>query len=222
MDSSPLLLPPGHFYVLNKFNLSSNDLFFVDEEQSGNLRFRNNKCCMAITSKSCFIYQINKSKSDIRVLSSFSVESLIGAHCSPSRNEWALKIYLYVPHQSNCCTSQKEINRQRHIITIHFHFDKKVNEQVCMNWMNCLRFLSIGEIPPPALMNNDREGDMHVVERPRQRKFLVVVNPVSGKGTAMNVWNTVTKSMLEEAAISYNLVKTTHANHARFKRIHKY
>ena len=218
MDNSPLLLS-HQFHVCKKFQLSANDMLMVDEEQLGNLRFKNKKCCVAITSKSCFIYQITESKSDIQVLSSFSVESLIGAHSSPSRNEWDLNIYLYIPRQSSCCSSQKEneINRKRHIVTIAFHFDKKVNEKVCVNWMNCLRILSLGEIPPSVGINNsDGDGDVHTVDSPRQRKFLIVVNPVSGKGTAMNVWNTVTKPMLDEAAISYNLVKTTHANHARF------
>lgn len=220
MDNSPLLSTAAHqFHVCKKFQLSANDLLMVDEEQLGNLRFRNKKCCVAITSKSCFIYQVIERKSDIQVLSSFSVESLIGAHSSPSRNECDLNIYLYIPHQSSCCSSQKdnEINRKRHIITIAFLFDKKVNEKICKNWMNCLRTLSLGEIPVSIGINNsDRDGDINIVDSPRQRTFLIVVNPVSGKGTAMNVWNTVTKPMLEEAAISYKVVKTTHANHARF------
>ena len=225
MDNSPLL-STHQYHVLKKFRIvSMNDLLMVDEEQLGNLRFRNKKCCVAITGKSCYVYQINENKSDIRLLNSFNVDSLTGAHChrTRSRNEWVLNIYLYIPRPNSCCSSQKEnkICRQRHIVTISFHFDDKVNEKICFTWMNCLRTLSIGEIPPSIVINNGESGgDLQTLNSPRQRKFLVVVNPVSGNGTAMNVWNKVTKPMLEEAAVSYNLVKTTHANHARFALWH--
>ena len=72
-------------------------------------------------------------------------------------------------------------------------------------------FLVSGEVSPAML-----KSESFTVTAPRQRRFLVFVNPVSGKGTAMKVWERTTRPMLDQAAVSYKLVKTTHANHARY------
>ncbi|MBN3281024.1 SPHK2 kinase, partial [Polyodon spathula] len=50
---------------------------------------------------------------------------------------------------------------------------------------------------------------------PRPRRLLLLVNPFSGRGQAMQLCHTHILPMVREANISYNLIQTEHPNHAR-------
>ncbi|XP_052000024.1 sphingosine kinase 2 [Xyrauchen texanus] len=50
---------------------------------------------------------------------------------------------------------------------------------------------------------------------PRPRRLLLLVNPFSGRGQAMQWCQTHILPMIREANISYNLIQTEHQNHAR-------
>lgn len=47
------------------------------------------------------------------------------------------------------------------------------------------------------------------------RKFIIFVNPVSGKGTAVSIWRKYVEPMLTEAGIDIELIITQRANHAK-------
>jgi hypothetical protein len=51
------------------------------------------------------------------------------------------------------------------------------------------------------------------------RRLLVVINPVSGRKTAPNVFDTIVAPMLEEASVSYDVFITSFARHAE-ERMH--
>ncbi|XP_070298749.1 sphingosine kinase 2-like [Salvelinus sp. IW2-2015] len=50
---------------------------------------------------------------------------------------------------------------------------------------------------------------------PRPRRLLLLVNPFSGRGQAMQWCQTHILPMIREANISYNLIQTERQNHAR-------
>uniref|UniRef100_A0A8C8IJW9 sphingosine kinase n=1 Tax=Oncorhynchus tshawytscha TaxID=74940 RepID=A0A8C8IJW9_ONCTS len=60
-------------------------------------------------------------------------------------------------------------------------------------------------------------ADTEIVKRllPRPRRLLLLVNPFSGRGQAMQWCQTHILPMIREANISYNLIQTERQNHAR-------
>jgi sphingosine kinase len=73
-------------------------------------------------------------------------------------------------------------------------------------WQNAVRNLVANHLPVGL-----EDGTMPSIVR----KFLVFVNPKSGSGTAIKVWQQVVKPMLQEAQIDVTLIITEYANHAK-------
>lgn len=233
MDNSPLLLSSStiadrsvnmeQFHITKKFKVPDSRLLLVDEDQAGNLKIGSTKCCLALTTEMGCVYRLLGKNNVVDVLHSFPLDSLVGASCKQEASYFTLSIHLYVAKQPGCCSSLKknEIDRKHEVVKIEFHYGKSENERICLNWVSALRSMSIGDIPSNFLVSGEvspamLKSESFTVTAPRQRRFLVFVNPVSGKGTAMKVWERTTRPMLDQAAISYKLVKTTHANHARY------
>uniref|UniRef100_A0AAY4ALP1 sphingosine kinase n=1 Tax=Denticeps clupeoides TaxID=299321 RepID=A0AAY4ALP1_9TELE len=63
--------------------------------------------------------------------------------------------------------------------------------------------------------NGPAPGPFHQIMMPRPRRLLLLVNPFSGRGQAMQWCQTHILPMIREASISYNLIQTERQNHAR-------
>lgn len=141
-----------------------------------------------------------------------------------------LEIYRYET-PSGCCG--KGSSRVRVVTIIYFHEQEEVE---CQNWVNAINgvlarqhtfMLDVEDGGPPsqssygtnAALANTRPGavppNLVSVTPPKPRNFLVFVNPVSGRGTAKQIWTEFVEPMLQDAGINVKLVYTQHSNHAR-------
>ncbi|KAJ3600718.1 hypothetical protein NHX12_031695 [Muraenolepis orangiensis] len=85
--------------------------------------------------------------------------------------------------------------------------DPLANLREAQRWARAIRDASTKQIP--------RRNGVVYAEVPHPRRLLVLLNPQSGRGQAMQLFTTHIQSMLSEAAVSYTLVITEHQNHAR-------
>jgi len=213
------------FRIIEAEFLLESSILMINEDQTGNLLFKGKPCCFAITIDICYLYKIGQVKKQVQILAEFSVKSLLGSSFRRiDKNICNLDIFLCCPVNNWCCGASKQSEnrrRKRKHITISFNFKNAPNEEICINWMNTLQSLSSGIVPstpfnsPDSILGLPSDINSFKVPAPPIRKFLVIVNPVSGRGTAMQVWSSTTKPMLQEAGITYTFIKTTHANHAR-------
>ncbi|NXN93720.1 SPHK2 kinase, partial [Rhinopomastus cyanomelas] len=80
------------------------------------------------------------------------------------------------------------------------------NQEVAERWARLIRcLLRGGEPPPPAGLPPE----------PPRRRLLLLLNPFGGRGQARSWCQSHVLPMISEAGISYNLVQTERANHAR-------
>jgi len=221
---STFLKQMSTFSIIDAAFLLESNILLINEDNNGNLEYKCKPCCFTITADICYIYKIIQSNKKVQILYEFSVKSLIGSsYRKIDKNICNLDIFLYCPETSWFCENSKQsgnMKRKRKHLVITFNFKNASNEKICKNWMNTLQSISSGLKPMTPFNCSDLilgMPDVLSIEAPTPpiRKFLVIVNPVSGRGTAMQVWTSITKPMLQEAGITYTFIKTTHANHAR-------
>jgi diacylglycerol kinase family enzyme len=99
-----------------------------------------------------------------------------------------IDVYSYI-QDGRCCKGRAE--RKRYVHTFQF-----LNNDDCQEW---------------ATKINVALGDGTSDER---RQFLVLLNPVSGTGSAKHVYDSVVKKMFDEARIDAQLIITERMNHA--------
>ena len=111
-----------------------------------------------------------------------------------------LHIYRYTKPANSCCTSLCGGKGLRHAAHLSFSFPSDAEAQDWSAHLSCLLRDSLPQSP---------------VTRPPAKRFLVLVNPVSGKGQGRSVWAAV-EGMFQEASqeASVQVITTTHANHA--------
>ncbi|XP_056143636.1 sphingosine kinase 1-like [Lampris incognitus] len=85
--------------------------------------------------------------------------------------------------------------------------DPLANLREAERWARAIRDASARQIPR-------REGVVYA-ELCRPCRVMVLVNPHSGRGQALQLFSGHVQGMLREAAVPYNLVITEHENHAR-------
>jgi diacylglycerol kinase family enzyme len=131
---------------------------------------------------------------------------------------------VYYPLQTGCCTSHKDGNvRVKRTVVLDF-LD---NARTCENWLNVIRYIVSG-VALPALLDGklgaftDAEAgggaggsEAVKVPPPPSRHFLVVVNPVGGKGMGKKICQRYVEPMLKEAGILVTLLVTEYALHAK-------
>ncbi|XP_068606160.1 sphingosine kinase 1-like [Brachionichthys hirsutus] len=85
--------------------------------------------------------------------------------------------------------------------------DPLVNLQEAERWARSIRDGSVRQAPR-------RDGGVYTALR-RPCRVLILVNPHSGRGQALQLFTGHVQGMLTEAAVPYTLVITEHQNHAR-------
>ncbi|XP_020340318.2 sphingosine kinase 1 [Oncorhynchus kisutch] len=85
--------------------------------------------------------------------------------------------------------------------------DPLTNLQEAERWARAIREASIRQIP--------RRHDVKYYEVRRPCRIMVLVNPQSGRGQALQLFSGQIEPMLTEASVPYTLVITEHQNHAR-------
>ena len=185
--------------------LISQDIMISDE--SGNVSYNGSPIFLALSTQSLILYR-NTNKT-LKSIGEYPISSIVGCvNKSKKRgNEtvYYIEVYAYLPVTSFCCSRPKEIVRQRKQIDVFFG----THSSLCQRWTNAINSASAGVIP---LILADNGSD---VVPPKEKQFLVFVNPVSRKGTAVKIWNKAVCPMLTEANVKIHLVKTEYANHAK-------
>ena len=144
------------------------------------------------TNGSLFIQFIPSQENDGLIID--LLQSAIGANYynknDSRKNDWYLDIYCYeFPKKKSWCESLKKI-RKRVVYSLNF----QNNETECRNWHDAIRNFT------------SKPSDM--------KSFLVIINPVSGLGKGVKIWETIVQPMLREASCNSTVIKTTHTNHA--------
>ncbi|KAG7327009.1 hypothetical protein KOW79_010410 [Hemibagrus wyckioides] len=115
-----------------------------------------------------------------------------------------LSMYFYpVRRRWDRLSSSPSRRRVEHRFRVAVSPDPRINLEEAQRWSRAIRhgaYLRTGGVCPE-------------VRRPR--RFLVLINPQSGKGQALALFNNHVQHMLEEADITYTLQVTEHQNHAR-------
>ncbi|XP_058510428.1 sphingosine kinase 1 [Solea solea] len=85
--------------------------------------------------------------------------------------------------------------------------DPLVNLQEAERWAHAIR--------DAAGLQAPRRDGVTYMEVRRPRRVMILVNPHSGRGQALQLFTAHIESMLTEAAVPYSLIITEHQNHAR-------
>lgn len=166
-------------------------------DESGKISYNNKIINLKLTSINLFLINFKTKK----IIKQINLLDSIGSHVFEYKDHSELWIYLYAFHNS-CFQSNKL--RKRNVIKINF--ENKFKDLV-FTWANAINTVSYGE---KLLKSNDGIDVLPI----KQRKAIVYINPVSGKGIAMKAWNKVVSKMLKEASIDVTVIITNRANHA--------
>lgn len=110
--------------------------------------------------------------------------------------------------QGGCCSCGGPARGERkQRIDIFQCFDS----QSYSNWQHAIN-RAVRHLPVTVGASDSGAG---LVQAPPARRVLVVVNPAGGTGTALKIWKRDTEPMLQAADVSYTLLITERANHAR-------
>ncbi|KAK7929890.1 hypothetical protein WMY93_006285 [Mugilogobius chulae] len=100
-------------------------------------------------------------------------------------------------------TSRQRVEQGFRLATLR---DPRYNLEEAEKWARAVRERS-------ARQHNLRDG--LVMSEPSRRRMLLLVNPQSGRGQALSLYNTHIQKMLQEAELPHSLVITERQNHAR-------
>lgn len=126
------------------------------------------------------------------------LSELVGCSCPRSPAPPLLVLYWYPPGKR-----RKGVSRRRQVRAYLAE-----NRPEAEKWSAAVQCL-LREVPVTA--NTEFSRSL----LPRPRRLLLLVNPFSGRGQAMQWCQTHILPMIREANISYNLIQTEHQNHAR-------
>ena len=177
---------------------------YILYDDSGNAQYCDKECYISLTESEIVVHNTNG-----KSLTSAQFVDIIGAKQSlnSKKNLIKLEIYQYVLKSSIFCSSG---SRQLSILTISFKCDASntdSNENIVKNWVNVINAYAAQSIPQKIPDSNDYAA-------PKQRKFVVFVNPHSGPGKSLSIWKSYVSHMLSEANVEVELLITTHSNHA--------
>ncbi|XP_078317346.1 sphingosine kinase 1-like isoform X2 [Crassostrea virginica] len=132
-----------------------------------------------------------------------------GCRCRKSKTYDVSSCFLTIYHYPMCQKSQKgKRSREKHAVTFDIHRSDNFDEnlQICHRWRNLIMSMSRSSIV--------HKEDIESFELPLQRKLLVLINPFSGAGKALQIFQNGVSHMLEEADIFFKMVVTEYAGHA--------
>ena len=108
---------------------------------------------------------------------------------------YILNIYYYPCCEFTCINTGS--HRQRRHAAILFKYS---HADICQNWADAINSQIFGSL---------------ITGLAKQRSFLVFVNPVSGNGSAVAIWDSIVSIMLKDAGINVTLVLTERQGHAK-------
>ncbi|XP_038140224.1 sphingosine kinase 2 [Cyprinodon tularosa] len=126
------------------------------------------------------------------------LSELVGCSCPRSPAPPLLVLYWYPPGKR-----RKGVSRRRQVKA--YLAESRLEAERWSAAVQCL----LREVPVTAYTEFSRSL------LPRPRRLLLLVNPFSGRGQAMQWCQTHILPMIREANISYNLIQTERQNHAR-------
>ncbi|XP_062853023.1 sphingosine kinase 1-like [Trichomycterus rosablanca] len=127
-----------------------------------------------------------------------------GAEDAPDAGA-CFSVYLYPVRSRWTCSAAPSRRRVERRFRVTQSTDPRGNLEVAHRWAQAIR---------EGSYRNGRTGVV-VGEIRRLRRLLVLLNPHSGKGQALSLFNNHVQHMLQEAGITYTLVVTEFQNHAR-------
>lgn len=147
----------------------------------------------------------------ISVIGSKSVSN----HDKQNTDSAILEIYNYKVDESFLSSFSKCKLRKCETVLIEF-----ANSAICEQWATAVNCIVQSQTPHNRDSNITEEGEISLLidslsSPPASRQFIVFVNPVSGRGDAVSVWESAVKPMLIQAGVQVKLVVTKHSNHAR-------
>lgn len=180
------------------------------------IKINNKPCVVSVFSDKITITQQTKGNVMEVIMS-----DVLGAKCASingSETEFELTIFRYVMTRSWFCSGDK--SRQPAHIVLKFSATSAATASdsgpgCCQSWVNLINTLASRNSSPsplPAVSLLSSTGALFTA--PVQRKIIVFVNPHSGPGLSVKIWNQHAKHMMDEANVAITLVETTHANHA--------
>nr|XP_061805435.1 sphingosine kinase 1 [Nerophis lumbriciformis] len=89
--------------------------------------------------------------------------------------------------------------------------DPRTNLREAERWACAIRDASVQQAP----RKDGEQGHIVYVQVRRPCRVMILVNPLSGRGQALQLFTGHLQGMLNEAAVPYTLVITEHQNHAR-------
>lgn len=193
---------------------------YLLSNDSGKIMYKGRNCHLSLGASELFVFDV-AGRNTVRIINLFSV---IGTKCLPSNSEQdlsILEVYDYRYDDSNFLARMFK-SKLRKCETISFHFADNVT---CQQWSNAINqtsqqsndsnlsnLVNIGNIESG---NSSESGSGQYFSAPPARRFLVFVNPVSGRGLAVSIWKNQVEPMLLQAGVQIKLVMTQYANHAR-------
>ena len=168
-------------------------------DKTGDCLYRRQKCFLYLYSTELVIVDTKEN-----AMCSVDMNDVIGAKSFQTKSKNILDIYHYPLKTGCCCCKSKSKYRKEK----HLQISLQLLHSSVHNWVNAINSLATNQ----SLVRV--EDKMNDFESPRRRKFIVFVNPHSGPGNSLRIWNKYVKHMFEEANIDVSLLITTHAKHA--------
>ena len=165
---------------------------------SGDSRYRRQHCHIFLYPSKLVLLDKHE-----KLLCSISMVDIVGARYTTDKSVVNLDVFHYPLEGGVCCFGvPPKIRKEDHlriVVSTSLPID---------NWVNALNALATNQ--PLNLV----EDKLSLFDMPRKRKFVAYVNPHSGPGHSLHIWNKYVKHVFEEANIDVTLLITTHAKHA--------
>ncbi|ELT99919.1 hypothetical protein CAPTEDRAFT_126517 [Capitella teleta] len=142
------------------------------------------------------------------------MKDVIGCDCMKGKMDSDPKSYLTVyayPHKKKFASKKTTRKRQTVIIVFGKSQSRAENEEESKLWWKVIKcILSNVPISPG-------QGEIYLTQLtiPLTKRFLVLVNPFSGPGLALTLFQERVVPMLAEAGFPYHMIVTEHAGHGR-------
>jgi sphingosine kinase len=202
MASTPLIQPTSNSPIV-----MSND--------SGNVRYRGRRCALVLSTETLYVFD----SATKHTRKEISLNTVIGAKVradanNASKYSW-LDVFSYdfarnwnYPY---CCSKPKPQKlRVRELLS----FRIPVTEGSCDAWVDSI-IATMNNRPVVKTEDGLIMGPQAGNKFGYTRRFLIFVNPVSGKRTALREYERTVKPMMAEAGADVKLIVTQYANHAR-------
>lgn len=185
-------------------DISVNLLLESEDSRDGSIYFKGSKISLALSDEQLIIFDGIESR---KIIEKISFDVILGTKFIASKkSKCSLEVYLYEIPSFYCSSAKTRVFR-----CLKF---SNMEETRCRYWADAISCAAKGELK--RSITPDESGTNRVdITVSRKKNFLVFINPVSGKGTAIKAWNSVVHNMLMQAGVNIEAITTTHANHAR-------